>query len=195
MKPYKDSKTPDEKNAWMWHKYGLSDLGDAYIVKNKYAKAADMKPLGAKWCPELGWHFDSDHDDTFFMSAQDLGDFDFDGIWSFKPDIEEIIDRIRESFIPSSDSEYIGKVGEKIKIKAVFEKYSSFETSYDHRHYVTVYVLTFKANGKDTVVWMTSSDLDLDEGKEYTIIGTIKDHREYRKDKQTILTRCKILDA
>ena len=188
--------TVDEKNKWLWKKYGLSERGEAYIVNNKYAKAIDMKPQGAKWCPELGWHFDSPHDNTFFMNVMALGRFDNDGLWSFKPDIENIIDKKREDLIPVTDSEYIGKIGEKISVKAVFEKYSTFERAYGYLggrpNYVTIFVFTFKANGKDTIVWMTSTDQDLEEGETYVIQGTVKDLKEFRKDKQTILTRCKI---
>lgn len=194
MKLYKDTRTAEEKNAWTWHKYGLAEDGSAYIVINKYAKAADMKPLGARWCPELGWHFDSKQDDTFYVSALDIGDFDSAGEWSFKPNVEAILDKFREQFIPESDSEYIGEIGEKVKLNVIFDKWTSFESSYGYGSSTTIFVYTFIANGKDTVVWMTGTDLDVEEGKEYTIIGTVKDHREYRKDKQTILTRCKIFD-
>ena len=184
--------TVREKNQKFWKRNGLTDKGEAWIVNNKFAKAADMKPLGARWNPELGWHFDSPHDDTFYMSATDLGEFDLGGNWSFKYNIIDIIDKKRNDLIPPTDSEYIGNIGEKVELKAVFEKESSFEASYSYYNTTTVYVLTFKVNGKDTVVWMTSSEFDLEEGKMYILDGNIKDHREYKKDKQTILTRCKI---
>ena len=41
--------------------------------------------------------------------------------------------------------------------------------------------------------WFASVDPDLEIGKEYEIVGTVKDHREFRGEKETILTRCKVL--
>ena len=47
----------------------------------------------------------------------------------------------------------------------------------------------------NTVVWKTTKNLDLEPDKEYVIKGTVKELSEYRGDKQTVLTRCKILFA
>jgi hypothetical protein len=41
-------------------------------------------------------------------------------------------------------------------------------------------------------IWRTGS-ADLEEGKTYTIKGTIKEHTEYKSEKQTHLTRCKVI--
>ena len=40
----------------------------------------------------------------------------------------------------------------------------------------------------------TGEGYDIEEGKTYTIKGTVKEHSEYKGTKQTILTRCKIAE-
>jgi len=41
--------------------------------------------------------------------------------------------------------------------------------------------------------WATSGMHNMEEGKEYFIKATVKDHRLYRDTKQTILTRVKVV--
>lgn len=43
------------------------------------------------------------------------------------------------------------------------------------------------------LVWKTTKDLDIAEGTEITIKGTIKSHDEYKGVEQTKLVRCKII--
>lgn len=42
----------------------------------------------------------------------------------------------------------------------------------------------------NVLVWKTGYQ-DMEEGKFYTVTGTIKEHNEYSGEKQTVLTRCK----
>lgn len=184
-------------NVNAWSRMGLASDGSAWIVKNKFAKAVDMKPLKARWNPDFGWYFKEKHDDTFYMSATDLGSFDSDGIWHLADNIYRIIDKIRESFIPKTDSNYIGDVGQYVSLDdAIFTSCKSFKSSFNGYSYDTVYVYIFKVNDdKDTVIWKTGQDIDFEDGKFYTIKGKVKDHNEYCGDKQTILTRCKVSES
>lgn len=52
-------------------------------------------------------------------------------------------------------------------------------------------IYKFKA-GNDILVWNTTSFQDLEQGKHYMVRGTVKEHSEYRGEKQTALSRCKI---
>ena len=179
------------RNAKLWASIGLADDGSAWIVSNKYAKGADMKPLGARWNPVLGWFFKTEHDGTFFMSADELGDYSEDGSWGFKSDISYIVDVKRVELLPKSNSEYVGEVGKKIDVVATFEREFTFTTNYTWSG-ETCYVLKFKV-GDNTLVWKTSACKDLEIGKTYNVMGTVKEHKEYKGDKQTILTRCKLV--
>lgn len=183
-------KAAPEQNRKFRQSIGLNDDGSAWIVINEYAKSADMKPLGARWTPRLGWFFKEEHDGTFYMSGDDLGEYQINGLWSFKPDIEKVIAEKRTALLPKSNSEYIGNVGEKLDTVAVFDHEARFETHFTY-YGETVCILTFKA-GDNTIVWKTSSYNALEKGKKYRVRGTVKEHSEYRGDKQTVLTRCKI---
>ena len=45
----------------------------------------------------------------------------------------------------------------------------------------------------NTVVWITTSGKAFDKDSIYALEGTVKDHTEFRGDKQTRLVRCKVL--
>ena len=187
----KARKAAPEKNKKFRASIGLNEDGSAWIAVNKYAKGDDMKPLGARWTPRLGWFFKEEHEGTFYMSGDELGVYDpYNGMWSLNPEIEKIVDEKRTALLPKSDSEYIGKVGDKLDIEAVFEREATYKTHYTYSG-ETVHVLTFKA-GKDTLVWKTGSWNELEKGKAYRVRGTVKEHNEYKGDKQTVLTRCKV---
>lgn len=51
----------------------------------------------------------------------------------------------------------------------------------------------------NVIVWNTPTvayynDHPIKEGNKYTITGTIKNFKEYYGEKETVLTRCKIVD-
>jgi hypothetical protein len=49
-------------------------------------------------------------------------------------------------------------------------------------------------NEENILSWFTSSNIsDLEVGKEYWLSATVKEHSEYKGEKQTILTRCKVI--
>lgn len=91
-------------------------------------------------------------------------------------------------------SEWVGQIGEKIETAATMEKSAYFEAP-SFRGYGTdlIHVYTFRA-GNDALVWKTSSVIEFTEGKRVTIRGTIKEHTEYREEKQTQLKRVKVID-
>jgi hypothetical protein len=90
-------------------------------------------------------------------------------------------------------SQYYGNVGDKIEVKAIY-KFSAWYECKSFAGYGTEthYIHTFKV-GDDTLVWKTTNGLgDIEKETEVTLKGTIKEHTEYREEKQTILTRCKV---
>ena len=90
-------------------------------------------------------------------------------------------------------SQYVGQVGDKITTAAVYDHSAWFEFKLGWAT-ETMYIHTFKDPDGNTLVWKTSSNSlhELDEGDKVQITGTIKDHNEYKDEKQTVLTRCKI---
>ena len=100
-------------------------------------------------------------------------------------------------------SQHIGQIGDKIDTTATFVKTAWFDVpSFRGFGTDTMYVHTFKI-GNDVVVWKTGTnnlgkfDEDgnwegFEAGKQVHLKGTIKDHNEYKDEKQTVLTRCKV---
>lgn len=94
-------------------------------------------------------------------------------------------------------SQYVGEVGKRIELQVTFEYAAEYETRFG---WTTVY--GFKDANGNKLVWKTSSvpmvldkdgnDVTIGSGDKVTIKGTVKEHSEYREEKQTILTRCKL---
>ena len=59
------------------------------------------------------------------------------------------------------------------------------------------FIYKFADENGNTIVWKTSKCLcdELQQESYYTIKGTVKEQSEYKGDKQTVLTRCKISEA
>mgnify|MGYP003294549822 CR=1 FL=1 len=111
-----------------------------------------------------------------------------------KEEAERIAREAEEARIKAekAKSQYVGKVGEKISTKATYIKTAWYDFMMGWMEQ-RMYIHTFKADG-NTLVWKTSSNSlsSLEEGMEVEITGTIKEHSEYKDEKQTILNRCRI---
>lgn len=72
-------------------------------------------------------------------------------------------------------------------MQAVYTNFHTFDG-----YYGLTYLHTFVKDGY-TFTWFTSKDLEeLEKGDIVTLKGTIKEHKEYKGYKQTVVTRCKI---
>lgn len=93
-----------------------------------------------------------------------------------------------------ANSQYIGNAGEKLEIKAVylFSAFFKVQDFYNRNSYTTVYIHNFSDENGNTLIWKTERSINIEKGFAVTIKGTIKDHSEYKNEKQTILTRCKV---
>lgn len=84
-------------------------------------------------------------------------------------------------------SNYIGNIGDKITVEVKDVKLvTSWETVYGFTH-----LYKFTTTDNNVLVWYASKCIDENVKK---IAGTIKDHKEYDGEKQTVLTRCKVVE-
>lgn len=98
-------------------------------------------------------------------------------------------------------SQYQGEVGKKITVKIVDAHTVTFETHFGYgTQYMNIHIMK-DADG-NVYTWKTQNGLgwydENDEWQsddEFTLTGTIKAHSEYKGEKQTVLTRCKIKAA
>lgn len=109
-------------------------------------------------------------------------------------------ERIREE---KAKSNFIGSIGEKIELKAIYVGTAFYErTSYAGFGTERVNIHMFKDFFGNKIIWKTTASLgrwgDNDEwkpcyeGHSYLLKGTVKEHTEYKEEKQTILKRCKV---
>ena len=108
---------------------------------------------------------------------------------------EEAVERAAEQIAidaAKADSDFVGTVGERVRDMVVtFEDEFSFDG-----YYGTTYVLIFRDADGNAIKWMTSSpSINACEGDTVVMTATIKEHSSYNGEKQTLVTRCKFIEA
>lgn len=185
-------KKVDEWNENFKNWNAFNDSGETWIVLgDTFSIKDELKQKGAKFNRELGWHFDHDEPgyQLYKIDMDDVTDTYFDGRLYFSEDVYEIVNKIKKenTVYEPSKSNWIGEVGKKVDADVVLRNYRSFYGNFGETG-----VFEFEDSDGNTVIWMTSPDRDIDYDHIYWIEGTVKDHSEYKGDKQTRLTRCKI---
>lgn len=99
------------------------------------------------------------------------------------------------------ESEYVGNIGDKISVKVKYVNTYSYDTNFG-----TTNIHLFVDDSGNIFKWSTNKRLEftvkytnsnysqwyyLDKGATVQLTGKIKEHDEYRNQKQTVLTRCK----
>lgn len=89
-------------------------------------------------------------------------------------------------------SQYVGEIGDKIEFKGEYVKSGSWES---HMGWMTttMYAHTFKDVDGNVFVWKTQTACAMNYGEPVHLTGTVKNHSEYKDEKQTELKRCKFL--
>jgi len=92
-------------------------------------------------------------------------------------------------------SGYVGEVGKRIEIELILKKRIAYETCYNGYSNTTCFIYLFEDAAGNIYKWSTSKFLEQElENKKVTLKGTIKDHTEYNGQKQTVITRCKVIN-
>lgn len=98
---------------------------------------------------------------------------------------EHLIKEAVESLIyEGSDSEYQGAIGERLELFLTVEKTIELDGNYGRS---TMHLMYDECG--NLYVW-TAASKSWAPGSEHHIRGTVKDHRTYKNEKQTVLTRC-----
>lgn len=193
----------DELNAVFFQKQGFNAEGKTWVVLgDTYQIKDELKALGCRYTTMIGWHIDHDLDgyDTLMVDVEDCFYTGADGIYHWQNWKTDVADKIKEATkqINRSKSDYVGKVGDKIRITATMTGLHFFKTQFGDQH-----IYTFTDIFNNVFVWKTTSYLDritkntcipVQKGEKVELIGTVKDHSEYNGIKQTVLTRCKMVE-
>lgn len=90
-------------------------------------------------------------------------------------------------------SKHVGKIGERLCIKGTYQRSGSWEqASFSGYGTVIMYMHTFKDADGNVFAWKTQNAINMEYGECVNLIGTVKEHAEYKGEKQTQLTRCKV---
>jgi len=202
----------DERNAKFYKNNGFNENGKTYVVLgNTYAIKDELKELGAKFDYIMGWKLPEDNEayDTIEVDINEVATFNDNGWLIFKDsdEINSIIEKKKKEFENAHRnpddkiSEYVGNVGDKITVDVTIKRIADFETHFTYRG-ETQWIYKFEDDDGNIYLWKTASGLDkkvgnhlepMVEGESCKITGTIKDHKEYKGEKETILTRVKKL--
>lgn len=187
----------DEINAEFLKKMGMSEDGKVWcVIGNTFEIKDELKEKGARYSNRFGWHFD--HADNGYVCAEvsieEIAEKDANTwVWDLYEEwfIIDLIKQKKDALAPKTDSEYVGNIGDKVEMRLTFKDEYTFTTHFTYSGELN-FIRKFVDENGNTFVWKSSKYLELEQDKEYTVKGTIKDHSEYKGDKQTILTRCKI---
>ncbi len=88
------------------------------------------------------------------------------------------------------ETKYFGEVGKRYKDKVITDV--TLVTTWETQWGVT-YIYKITLEDGSILTWKTSNGLYLDRNEEYDKISfTVKEHKEYKGEKQTEVTRCKV---
>lgn len=189
----KELKKVPEQNAKFFAHEGFDDEGNCWLVVDE-ANRDDLKAAGCRWNPVLGWHFMSKVEgyELHKVNVSEIGFANYVGAYiGFADNASDTVKSIRNSYAKiESTSEYIGSVGDKLETSVKHVKTAGYDTMYGY-----MYVYTFADANGNLIVWKTGSVVEIDSSSSFVLKGTIKEHNEYKGEKQTIMTRCKIKAA
>lgn len=208
----KARKTAGERNAKYLKSRGFSVDGFAWIVMGKTFEIKDqLKAAGARWDNTFGWHFDHEVAEfpTVRISIEDKltrlsfeypeetyddkighywadGTLDFGDEWPIQLYIKELREKWEADHAPKT--EWYGSIKDKVDLSVTLKTIRGFDGVYGWTS-----ILTFEDHQGHQFIWKTGSYVEVQEGAEVTLKGTIKAHTEYKGIKQTELTRCKVM--
>ena len=105
-------------------------------------------------------------------------------IFAYKKSISK---KISEKGEVNKISNYFGKINEKIQRELTYIMSFSFDSDFG-----ICFIHKFEDIEGNIFIWKTNNNINMDERRALKVKGTIKEHKEYKGIKQTILTRCKV---
>ena len=89
------------------------------------------------------------------------------------------------------ESKYFGEIGKRYKDKAIQDV--TLITSWYNYQWGATYIYKITLEDNIILTWKTSNSLYLEENEQFDKISfTVKEHKEYKGEKQTEVTRCKL---
>lgn len=173
---------------WLERNGFNSDEETYLIYGNTYPIKDELKSAGMKFSQELKWHGPAAVDvpeDCYVEKVHWSDIYDWD-VESCIMKMSEAGKKFLEDVFSSHDvGVFIGEVGERLRdMPAVLEKKIECDGKFG-------WSLMYRFNSAGAqFVWFTQKELDLEEGDECVLTGTVKKHGTYGNVKTTYLNRC-----
>ena len=185
----------DKIQAWKEKNNISTEDGTTYIITgDSYSIKDELKAAGWKFDSILKWHKADPagyEDRVIKIKLTDLGGWSAWGEFYFNDNAEKIIQDKMDELLPPSKSVFLGEIGERLKdISCTFVRQSTFDTRFGLSH-----MYRFEDDKENVLIWFSTKELEFETGARVLLTGTVKNHDTYKNTKQTILTRCKIIEA
>lgn len=184
-----------KKEVWL-QTNGFSADGVTYIViGDSYSIKDELK--------EAGFHFNGGlrrwmrgsaegyEDKVIKFNLEDLFEISAWGEGHPLKEAKAKVDAAEAATLQTKPSEWIGEVGKRIPATQVTLK----RTYYYENQYGVNTVYTFETENGSVITWFTKVDINKENGDVFSIVGTVKDHSTYNNQKQTVLTRVKVVEV
>lgn len=150
------------------------------ILGNTYEIKEQIKAQGGHYIKGIGWYFDTNKAGyKLYEVADEEAIYVVDGRKYANPNFK----------LPVR-GEYLGEIGKRITFTAkVTNAFYDTLTFYGHRRDQITYYLN--DNNGNLIVWTSYTDILEGENNEITLVGTVKDHREYNGTKRTYVKNCR----
>lgn len=183
-----------KKAEWLERECFTPDgVTTVYVGSNSFDVKDQLKEEGWKYSSLIGWRIGATGIEKYGaenvaeVSVNDLAAFNMYGEGCWLSTAKNFVDQIRNSRKPVSKSEWVGLEKDKIKnIPVVVKSIRGCETRFGWTH-----IITF-LNGENIITWFTTTDIKYAVGESCYLSATIKEHKEYNNEKQTVITRAKL---
>ena len=182
-----EENTKRNRADWL-EKNGFNEEdGTTYIVIGEtYPIREDLRTSGFRYSPILKWHrrTPSDEYKTIAVKVEEVANFMSWGTGCFFPEAQAYIEDKLAAAAPIQHTSWFGEVGDKIcNIDLILVSRSSFTNKWNH----PTYIYNFKDDQDHRFSWFTSKVILDDIGSRYKANATIKDLKEYKGIKTTVL--------
>lgn len=183
----------DTKKAKWLSDNGFDAEGNTflYVKEDSYQKKDELKAAGYKYNPILKWHGPAAggfEEATEVHNVEEFYQLTAWGTYTMLSDAESKVESIFEANRPASTSEWVGEVGKRVyDIPVTLVSVYGFEGRYGYSQ-----VVKFETAEGDVLTWFTGVEIKIEVGESCLLTGTVKKHDEYKGEKTTVMTRCKL---
>lgn len=183
------------KEKWLQNE-GFNEEGITYIIKGEtYSIKDELKAAGFRFNCNLLWHIDhlvEEYTDRLLpINIKDIVTFT---AWGRGEYILEAIEKLKKEItIPAENPLPNGGYLEESKfsnLTVTLVKKHGFDGMYGWTN-----IFTFVTEDDKTLTWFTATEHDIEIGTKLLIRGSVKDRKEYKGVRTTIVTRCKLAEA